>query len=102
MNNYYNTNNESGDTLKKSVSKAKNQEEAILAIFQSYGKLTASECWQIFDPNGNIPITSVRRAITNLYHDLQIAKTEEMKQGIYGKKEHVYRLIGEIKKTDNY
>ncbi len=100
MNNYFNTNNETGERLKKSESKAEKQSEAILKIFHRCKRLTASECWKIYDFNRKTPITSVRRAITNLCADNQLEKTDEMKLGLYGKNEHVYKLIGEVTKTD--
>ena len=89
-NSYYNTNKERGNELINSNDKAKSQEEAILKIFNIKDRLSASEAWAIYDNKGNTPITSIRRAITNLYNDGKLFKTNERIIGIYGKKEHIY------------
>tara|TARA_R110000751_G_scaffold283213_1_gene386541 strand:- start:220 stop:558 length:339 start_codon:yes stop_codon:yes gene_type:complete len=91
-NSYYNTNKEHGNEVIKSNEKAKSQEEAILKIFNIKDKLSASEAWAIYDNKGNTPITSIRRAITNLYNDGKLLKTNEKIIGIYGKKEHIYMV----------
>lgn len=92
MNNYYNTNNETGSKLKESNQKAETQQEIILRMFKSKIRLTASDAWKIYDPNGITPITSIRRAITNLCKDGKLLKTTEMKEGLYGKREHIYKI----------
>tara|TARA_R110002020_G_scaffold267311_3_gene482436 strand:+ start:1700 stop:2044 length:345 start_codon:yes stop_codon:yes gene_type:complete len=89
---YYNTNTEQGSELTKSNEKAKSQEEKILKIFKIKNKLSASEAWAIYDNKINTPITSIRRAITNLCSDGELFKTNEKIIGIYGKKEHIYML----------
>ena len=38
------------------------------------------------------PLTSVRRAITNLSSDGELVKTNDKVTGIYGKPEHLWRL----------
>jgi hypothetical protein len=88
--NFYNTNKEAGNELKNSNLKAKTQECDVLQIFKDKTKLSASEAWNIYDGKGITPITSIRRAITNLCHDGELIKTDETKIGIYGKKEHIY------------
>jgi hypothetical protein len=91
-NSYYNTNKLVGEELKKSNSKAKSQEEEILRIFKNKIKLSASETWIIYNNQGNTPITSIRRAISNLCNNGQLIKTDDTKKGIYGKKEHIYKI----------
>ena len=102
-NNYYNTNKEFGDELKNSNTKAKSQEDAIMVLFRDRIKLSASEVWHIYDDKGNTPITSIRRAITNLYKNGVLVKTDETKDGIYGKKEHIYKIsfVSEYHPTQN-
>jgi hypothetical protein len=92
MNNYYNTNKESGDILLKSNIKAQTQEDEIFDIFRSKVKLSASEAWNLYSKKECTPITSIRRAITNLCNEVKLIKTEETICGIYGKMEHVYRV----------
>ena len=64
---YYNTNNETGTTLKKSEGKALTQEDIILAYFEKHPNSrfpahSVLAAW-FFDAT---PLTSIRRAITNL------------------------------------
>jgi len=90
---YYNTNKEGIATLKRSNSKASSQQELIAKIFKNNVKLSASEVWKLYDAAGITPITSVRRAITNLCKEGRLFKTNETIMGVYGKKEHVYKYI---------
>ena len=89
---YYNTNNEGSKALESSEKKAKSQEEIILEIFRSKQKLSASQTWAIYDSSGMTPITSIRRAITNLCKNSKLVKTADTINGLYGKQEHIYKL----------
>ena len=93
MDSYYNTNKEKADVLINSNNKAKSQEDIILQIFTDNIKLSASEAWKIYNKNGMTPITSIRRAITNLCNDYKLLKTDETINGLYGKKEHIYKIL---------
>lgn len=93
MKSYYNTNNESGKELEQSIQQAEKQKAAILKIFQRWGKLTGSEAWKLFDPQGKSPLTSTRRSMTDLYNEGKLVKTKERKKGIYGSPEHYYKLV---------
>ena len=42
--------------------------------------------------NEKWPITSIRRAMTNLTDDGMIVKTQETVKGVYGKNEHLWSL----------
>jgi len=46
------------------------------------------------------PITSIRRAITNLTDDEKIVKTQKTTKGIYGKKEHLWALPKKTETTE--
>jgi hypothetical protein len=90
---YYNTNHETGDTLKQSWEQTENQEDLILKYFRdnyerSFSPETIHE--QVLP---TVPITSVRRAITNLTDKGHLLKTPEMVEGKYGKKIHTWRAI---------
>jgi hypothetical protein len=101
---YYNTNKEAGSTLKNSRLNTNSQEKEILKIFVDNKKLSASEAWNIYDKKENTPITSIRRAITNLCNDCKLIKTEDTTDGLYGKKEHIYQLYqvsDDITENDN-
>ena len=90
---YYNTNNEKGKTLNQSIAKTETQEEIIYKMFLKHKRLSASSVWRMFDEKTNTPLTSVRRAITNLCYDKKLVKTEDKSIGVYGKKEHIYKLV---------
>ena len=66
MNSYFNTTQEPDPTLFEV--KARTQEQIILEIFRKYPDLTASEVHKLY-PDFRVPITSIRRAITNLATD---------------------------------
>ena len=88
---YYNTTSEKGQELKESHRKARSQEELIYSYFCNYGKPLSPS--QVLDKlNLNCPITSIRRAMTNLTDDHKIIKTNIKVEGLYGKKEHLWRL----------
>ena len=96
---YYNTTNEKGDDLKKSHEKSRTQEEKIYSFFLTYG-LPLSPSMILDKLNLECPITSVRRAVTNLTLDNKILKTDDYVNGLYGKKEHLWRLKREVDFND--
>jgi hypothetical protein len=55
-------------------------------------KLTASEAWKLFGEDRS-PITSIRRAMSNLKRDKHLFKKDKTKIGIYGDPEHYYELF---------
>lgn len=99
---YYNTNNESGSTLKESTEKAKTQEEFVLDFFQNRNHLgvTPERClrhFQICEPLtssrwARTPITSIRRCFSNLKDKGLIERTENMTMGEHGKNINIWRL----------
>jgi len=87
MKDYHNTNNESGEGLRKSVDTSKRQNDIILEYFQlcPNDNFTPEEIWKrLFDEN--TPITSIRRSISNLTDEGKLFKTKEQRKGMYGKK----------------
>ena len=85
---YFNTTNESGATLKNNVAKAKSQEEEILNYFKFEIESTPFTILLDFD----YPITSIRRALTNLTKQGKLIKTNEKRIGMYGRSEYVWKL----------
>lgn len=89
---YFNTTNESGTTLKNNVAKAKSQEEQIFEfclecnVFKN--GITSSQIFGFID----YPITSIRRALTNLTKQGKLIKTNEKRIGMYGRSEYVWKL----------
>jgi hypothetical protein len=74
---------------------AKNQEEKILFLFRTYNeKMTPSEVYKRYQlcEWPPVPITSCRRAMSNLTRAGRLEMLEEMKDGIYGVKEHFWKL----------
>lgn len=93
-NSFYNTINFSGEDLKKENAKAKCQEDLILAIFKANPdrKFSPDQIHKVFAKKYNLypPITSIRRAITNLTGRLELLKTDEMIPGEYSLPTHTW------------
>ena len=92
MSNYYNTTNLSGDDLKAKEKKVSTQEKAILKLFQRNPAkdFTPSEVLAILELQ--CPITSVRRAITNLTIAGELTRTNKKRMGDYGMNTYCWRL----------
>ena len=91
---YFNTTNVSGAELDEYESKAATQDMKILAYFvvAPFAQHTPSSVLRwVF--NGSVPITSVRRALTNLTDAGELVKTNLQTKGPYGRPEHYWRLV---------
>lgn len=94
MTHYHNTNKESGATLAQSEAKAKSQEDKVMEFFTAFGDsyhFTPDAVLQYGD-FPDTPITSIRRAMTNLKKQGKLMKTENMEIGSYGKRVHTWKL----------
>lgn len=92
---YYNTNGLCGHKLRKAIAKCSNQEQRILTIMRKLKKkLTASQLHEIYIDlhNKRTPLTSIRRALSNLKNEEVIHKLDEQRIGDYGMPEHFYSL----------
>jgi len=89
---FYNTTHEKGKTLEVFHRKADRQDLKILYTFLTYKKMTPSECWNVYYRKTAVPLTSVRRSITNLTKAGKLVKTNEKKIGIYGRPEYIWEL----------
>lgn len=87
---YFNTTNESGKQLEIFNESANNQEEQILNLMKLYKKLSPSDVNKYFT---NYPLTSVRRALTNLSNQGKLIKTDEKKIGIYRRMEYIWEIV---------
>lgn len=89
---FYNTTNETGQTLEHCINQAKGQDKIVLDYFLDNGsEFSPSQVWQgAF--SCKVPITSVRRAMSNLVDDGALIKTGVKIEGYYGRMEHVWRL----------
>jgi hypothetical protein len=86
---FYNTINESGQTLLDFESKAISLEELVYVFFQR--KTIANWCDAYKFINGSHEI-SIKRSISNLANAGKLIKTKDMVMGIYGKKVHLYKI----------
>jgi len=100
---FYNTNNETGATLKESQKKAKSQDEMVLDYFRKYDNLGATpervlrhfKIMEGLNENRwyNTPITSIRRSFSNLHKMGLIRKKKYKVEGDFGKQIHVWELV---------
>ena len=86
---FHNTNNDSD--VPESENKAGKQEDIILEMFKAHPDKEFSpedilEMWINAGHSNKVPLTSIRRAISNLTFKLLIVKTVNQKIGGYGKK----------------
>ena len=93
---YYNTNDETGGTLNTSRKVADNQSVMILGIFKMFSDENMSPddvedyIRQVYKRDD--PITSIRRAITDLTNEGVLEKTDIKKLGKWGKRVHTWKL----------
>ena len=90
---FYNTTRESGDRLVCYEAVALSQEELVLQFFQQHPDelLKPSQIHsRVFTPS--VPLTSVRRAITNLTKCGILEKTEWKGMGTFGRPVYCWRL----------
>lgn len=88
---YYNTTHQSGAALRKRQANAKTQQDVIADYYRKYPYLRFSPS-QIQRATGlDAPITSIRRAITNLANADLLVKTTDMVEGAFGAPEHQWQ-----------
>jgi plasmid rolling circle replication initiator protein Rep len=89
---YYNTTKETGENLKNYQAKANNQKEKILSILTMGKSMNPNFTTSASRLNLNCPITSVRRAISDLVSEGLIEYTGEKRTGKYGRPENIIKL----------
>lgn len=87
---YYNTTNETGSDLARYRAKAGSQEEQILDWFEKHP--TSSAAPSYFTRKIAAPITSIRRAMTDLTKSGALQMTNVKIVGPWGRSEHTWRL----------
>ena len=99
---YFNTTHLTGKILTDFRRKAKNQEEKILAEFLLFPwmEVSPSKIQELVFPTNWPPITSVRRALTNLTKAGDLIKTEKQTNGRYGRPEYKWRLADQHKQQN--
>ena len=72
------------------------QEARVLSLFRKNPKalLGASQVWNLVAPGSRTPITSIRRAMSELVTTGLIVKTDETRLSPWRKHEHLYTLRG--------
>ena len=86
---FYNTINEVSSVLVTSHSNTRTQEAIILDCFKS-AKEPLSPSMVHFLTKLKCPITSIRRAMSDLSKDGKLVKLEQFTIGKFGKKEHLW------------
>lgn len=91
---YYNTTNLSGEPLRLAREASGEQEYVVMGMFGHHEALSPSEAHRIFIvlTGKQVPLTSIRRAITSLTSKGLLIKTEEKVTGVYGKPEYIWKL----------
>ncbi len=91
---FHNTINQSGDQLVKSKRDANRQQDLIHDYFKANPdkQLTPFEVLDLVFSDSITPITSVRRAMTNLTAEKHLIQTTTMKLGPYGKANYCWKL----------
>jgi len=90
---YYNTNNETEGTLQNSRQNSDRQQDIIYRVFEANPNMTLTP-FEIEAATGqNWPITSIRRAITDLTSEGKLEKTDEKRMGPYGKQTYCWKYI---------
>ena len=94
MNLFYNTVNLNGTDLKKAVQKSNRQSDRVLKIFKMNAiPMTPAQVSGYYDDlYSPSPLTSIRRAITNLTKDGRLIKTDVKVPGIYGTPNYKWKL----------
>jgi predicted ArsR family transcriptional regulator len=87
MTHYHITTPERPAALSDYELKARTQDKNILTLLEWAKKLSPGDVARSMP---NIPITSIRRALTNLTRLGYAVKTDEVKKGMYGRNEHVW------------
>ena len=94
MNIFHQTTEMSPVELDRAISNAQTQQDVVIVLFKAFGPMTASEChakYEFWTNKKRVPLTSIRRALSNLVYSNWLIKSNQTKTGIYGAKEHVYQ-----------
>ncbi len=89
---YYNTNKDTGETLSNSQVITVSQEDRIYEYCKTFKPYDIAPHHLTGLFSENTPITSIRRALTNLEKWGKLIKTDRMVMGSYGKMVHTWRI----------
>ena len=97
--NYFNTTHLTGEELSQAIQAASKDEDKIMVLYKSTPDNSYTPC-EVHDLIRSMgPITSTRRAMTNLTTKLKLIKTREQRLGVYGKMNYTWALPGYIAKN---
>lgn len=105
---YHNTNILNADDLKLAEAKARSQETLVYSFFRKNwqrGYSPSKVHQQLIRQEKikpSVPLTSIRRAISNLTFRKKLRKTGEMVPGAYGMPEHKWKIKIQLKKQSAY
>jgi len=92
MNKFFNTIGIPQDLLIIELEKVEKQQDKVITIFEVSMMLGLTPT-EVFKALGEqYPITSIRRAFTNLTEAGKLRKTIKMRKGMYGKMNYVWEL----------
>lgn len=86
---YHNTNDLEQNEADRYAAFTGDQERQILAWFEKHGTGSPSQVGAFFR---QLPITSVRRGITNLTNRSKLNKTSKTRIGPYGRPENIWEI----------
>ena len=88
---FYETIDQVGSALTESNKKTRKQEDLIYSLFVKRNEPLSPS--MVLSQSGlNCPITSIRRAMTDLTNSGHIVKTDRQVRGMYNKPEHLWEL----------
>lgn len=98
---FYNTTRERGKKLAECEGKAVSQQDRIYEYFYNtpHAELSPSQVQQALAMQ-RTPLTSIRRAMTNLTLQGRLQKTELKVMGLYGRYEYCWRYRGKGSQLD--
>ena len=100
---YHNTTESLGPELRKYQEKAKSQEKRILAFLKhDYTRAITPSCAVRWIFKDSVPITSVRRALTNLTNAGELVKTTAQTKGPYGRPEFIWELADKYRQREMF
>ena len=91
---YHNTTHLTGEQLTREIVRTGTQNDKVLQWFLRHpGEWSPSQVWVLTNMKAEgVPLTSIRRGITDLTLMGYLERTEQMRDGLYGKPEGCWRV----------
>jgi hypothetical protein len=93
---YFNTTKLFGSKISEAVKNASTQDDKIFLFFFENKNKEFSPCQihKIVFAKSNVPLTSIRRSMTNLTNAGKLIKTSKKVIGVFGKDNYTWKLKG--------